>query len=70
MSAGRGPIHILDADDNDTGDTALFWQMSADGRLGARHGVDLNYGGRKIQVHMTRARHKLRIFIDGVEWKP
>ena len=61
-------IKIEDKDGNLTDDWIMAWSMEGDERIGARHGVDLGIDGKRIQITVTRARKKLRIFVDSDEY--
>jgi len=65
----EGVVVLADKDGNITGD--WFWPWSTDGvgKMTPRHGFDALIDGRKIQVSITRARKKLSVYVDGIEFE-
>ena len=62
-------VNIADENGKLTGDTVEPWYLRPGHGITGRRGVDLEIGDHKVHVSRTEKRKRLRIFVDGREWK-
>ena len=65
----EGVVNVIDANERLTGDTMMAWFHGSAHGWTPRRGFDLKIGTHRVQVSATLKRKKLRVFVDGREWK-